>query len=708
MGTICLVQTCRLAFRWMPVAGMVLGVLGVGALGVASQPLPVTRARLKSPLLVTQLPAASDLARRGPVAGGMLPAQYGAGARLCVVRGGLRTRILAEGFHSACDPAVSFDAKRILFAGKRTSLDPWNIYEVAADGSGLRQITRNVGNCRRPSYQSKLYTIVSAEPWYQITFVSDAAGTMNEDGSVAATDLYSCRLDGSGVRRLTFNPSSDMDPFLMSDGRLLFASWQRSTLDRGVLGRVGLFGVAIDGTDYAVFLADEGRRVKHMPCATTGGLAVFVEVDRAPWDGAGYLSCVRLRRPLHSYRRITKASDGLFHSPSPLPDGRVLVSRRPPNGSGTHGVILLDPVSGRWEPLFDDPRYHDIQATIIHPRPEPDGRSTVVTDKDPNGKLYCLNVYISDLKDRKWMPPGTARSLRVLEGVPLRVRRQGAYLKPQADRPVPARGAGATVNGIPPLIQRRILGEVPIEKDGSFNVEVPANTPVELQILDSDGLALRACSWIWAKNHEPRGCIGCHEDAELTPENDFQSAFEGRSVLLCPPPERRRTVDFRRDVMPIIHAKCVPCHSPGGAPPRLDGGLREKGTGTFSANTLRTRQSREKEPGAFSPFNRAYESLLAREEPDGEGGYRGKYVHPGRARTSPLVWHLYGRNTARGWDGAVRKRPAKPIPPGKVAPLNGTERRTFVEWIDLGAMWDGIPGPDGLPGGGNAREGEGK
>jgi hypothetical protein len=24
-------------------------------------------------------------------------------------------------------------------------------------------------------------------------------------------------------------------------------------------------------------------------------------------------------------------------------------------------------------------------------------------------------------------------------------------------------------------------------------------------------MALRSCSWIWAKNHEPRGCIGCHE-----------------------------------------------------------------------------------------------------------------------------------------------------------------------------------------------------
>ncbi len=39
---------------------------------------------------------------------------------------------------------------------------------------------------------------------------------------------------------------------------------------------------------------------------------------------------------------------------------------------------------------------------------------------------------------------------------------------------------------------------------------------------------------------------------------------------------------------------------------------------------------------------------------------------------------------------------AKPIPAGKVPPLTNLETRTFVEWVDLGAMWDGIPGPDKL------------
>jgi hypothetical protein len=648
----------------------VLSVLGAGASGAAGQESAAGRARLEAPLLVTQLPAKPDPARAAPTAGGMLRAPYGDGARLCLVSPDGGVRVLSKGFHSACDPAVSFDGKRILFAARKAAADAWNVYEAAADGSGARQVTRNAGNCRSPGYQSRLYTIVSPKPWYQVTFVSDAARTVNEHGSTTATSLYSCLLDGSDVRRITYNPSSEMDPFLMPDGRLLFAGWQRSTLDRGVLGRVSIFGVSIDGADYTAFCADEGRRVKHMPCTTTGGLAVFVEADRVPWDGAGLLSCVKLRRPLHSYRRITRASDGLFHSPSPLPDGRILVSRRPADGSGTHGVFRLDPASGRREPVFDDPQYHDIQATLVHARPEPDGRSSVVTPaaKDPNGKLYCLNVYTSDLRDPKWMPQGTVKSVRVLEGVP---------------RGVSARGARP--NGIPPLIPRRILGEVPVQEDGSFNIEVPANTPIELQILDAEGLALRSCSWIWARNHEPRGCIGCHEDGELTPENHFQAAFASEPVTLRPP--RRPSVDFCRDVMPILTAKCLPCHGPKGDPPRLDGGDKPAGKG---------------------PFNRAYEVLLAREKAKGEGGFRGIYVEPGRARRSPLVWHIYGRNTARPWDGDVQKGLAAPIEPGKAKPLTAKEKRTFVEWIDLGATWKSPPAPAGAPGKPGAPKGESK
>lgn len=666
--------------RLAPVIGGLLGALIVhvsaadskGADWEQADPKSseATRVHLGGPLLVTQLPVGKEAENEASAQEGMLRSFGTDRARLLVVYPDASTRVLCGGFYGVCDAAISFDATRILFAGKPAASDDWNIYETTLDGSNVRQITRGLGDCRSPAYHSILYTLVSSEPQYRIVFVSNGARSTNEYGFAPATHLYSCNLDGSAVCRLTYNLSSDVDPLVMSDGRVLFASWQRRTLDRGILGRVNLFGVNVDGTDCALFATDEGRRIKRMPCATTGGLLVFVESDRARWDGAGYLSCVRIRRPLHSYRRITREADGLFHSPSPLPDGRILVSRRPRNGSGTHAVTRFDPRSGKSELVFDDPRYHDVMARLIGRHREPDGRSSVVLEKDPHGKLYCLNVYTSDLKRPEWMPPGTVKGVRVLEGLPLR------------------NAAGVPLSGLPPLATRRILGEIDIEADGSFNIEIPANTPIELQILDASGMALRSCGWIWAKNRESRGCIGCHEDQELTPENSFKDAFTRPSTPLCPPPLERRIVDFRRDVMPIIDRKCVSCHGQNGESPRLDGGLQP------------VARSGEK-----ARFNRAYVSLLTRDRSGGRKSDGGKYVQPGRARTSPLIWHVFGRNTSRPWDGKALDGPVKPIAAGQTEPLGDDEKRTFVRWIDMGAMWDGTAGADDLPAGESTRVG---
>jgi hypothetical protein len=565
--------------------------------------------RLDNAFIVTQIPPVSH-----PQAGLALGRQesatnwflhLGEGARLVKVNPDSSTEELSRHFHSACDPSISFDASHILFAGKRTPDDNWNIYEMEIDGSNVRQITDGRGNCRSPDYQATLYTIVSPEPWYQLTFVGMEKGASDEYGAGMTTNLYSCKLDGSAVRRLTFNLSDNMDPFIMSDGRLLFASRHRSALNPELPGRISLFGINIDGADYALFHADKGKHIKRMPCTTAKGLAVYIEAEQLRWDGAGSIGSTLLRRPLHSYRQITHESEGLFHSPSPLRDGKILVSRRSQDDTGTHGVYRLDPSSGQLEKIFDSPDNHDIQAKIVYSRPEPDGRSSVVTEKDPNGKLYCLDVYISDLAKPEWMPRGTVKRLRVLEGV---------LSTPET--------SDIFHNGQMPLVQRRILGEIDVEQDGSFNIEIPANTPVELQTLDADGIALRSCGWIWAKNHEPRGCIGCHEDGELTPENVLVKALINPSVKLNLSAEQRRTVDFRRDVMPIISKKCVRCHSQ--AVPAL-------------------RLTDDK-----ASFNRSYESLLALgDRPDS-----GKYAHPGRARTSLLIWRIFGRNTSRPWDRA--------------------------------------------------------
>ena len=603
-----------------------------------------TGSSLPHPVVLTQLPAQVSSENQYPASGDILRYPVGEGARIVLVEENGRTRILTTDFHSAADPDVSFDGKRIVFAGKKSAADEWNVFEIGIDGRGVRQITRDLGDCRSPVYLSTQYTIISTEPWYQIAFTSTKAGNANEYGHSPARHLYSCLLDGSGARRLTFNLSSDIDPFLLQDGRLLFSSWQRSTLTRGNRGRMALFTINNDGTDVSLFSGDEGVRIKHMPCTTTRDLAVFVEAEHSLWDGAGRLSAVALRRPLHSHRVVT--DKGLFHSPSPLPDGGILVSKRPSNGSETHGVYRLEPDTGEMELIFDDPSYHDIQSKLVRARPEPDGRSSVVTEEDPYGRLYCMDVSKTDLEGRSWMTPENAVKLRVLEGV----------------APELSDGNVERCHDRPPLAQKRVLGVIPLEPDGSFYIKVPANTSIQLQVLDENSMALRTCSWIWAKNHEPRGCIGCHEDPELTPENRFIDAVKKPPIELILPPEKRRTVDFRRDIMPLLQNRCAlaGCHVTGDSPPWLDS---------------------NREDGAC--FNVAYESLVSSSQ--------GKYVNPGEARTSPLIWSLLGKKTSRPWDPAPPSGRIQPMPPPGSEPLTSEELQTIVEWIDLGALWDGVP-----------------
>ncbi len=48
------------------------------------------------------------------------------------------------------------------------------------------------------------------------------------------------------------------------------------------------------------------------------------------------------------------------------------------------------------------------------------------------------------------------------------------------------------------------------------------------------------------------------------------------------------------------------------------------------------------------------------------------------------------------------------MPPDSSQALTEDEKRTFIEWIDMGALWDGIPDPDELPGYNSNSRGVGK
>jgi hypothetical protein len=129
----------------------------------------------------------------------------------------------------------------------------------------------------------------------------------------------------------------------------------------------------------------------------------------------------------------------------------------------------------------------------------------------------------------------------------------------------------------------------------------------------------------------------------LAPENRAtQALIKKQPQFLILPQQERRTVDFQHNIIPIIEARCIRCHSEE---------TRKEGVELSSKPT--------------KTFNRAYDNLLNPMESE-------KYVKPGNARNSILIRLLYENR----------------MPPD--IPLTEQEKQTFVEWIDLGARWDNL------------------
>ncbi len=620
-----------------------LAAFTFAALGAIAAP----KTGLDQPLVLTQVPVAQTVP-----AAGLARADWFAGARIVVVAPDGQTRVLSEGFDSACDPNVSFDGQRILFSGRKAAGDRWRIWEIGVDGKNLRPVTPENLEARNAIHVSTLFTLDSPKPWFTTVFVAREIGA---NGAAGPWNLYNIKLEGGEVRRLTFNHANNLDPFQTADGRVLYST-ERGAYEAGdTVRRTSLFAVHIEGADNELYGAERGARFQHMPCATEQGLVVFVESAEPAADGSGQLAAVEQRRPHVTYRPLTTDAAVRYLHPAPLRGNQLLVSRRPATGAGSCAVVRFDADSGRGEPVFDDPKFHDVQATLLAPRKQPDGHSTVVTAADTAAALYGLNCYTTDAARAGGLKPGGVKRIRFLEGI--------------------AAQSGTATNG---LVPRRVVGEAPVESDGSFNVVLPADTPLLLQTLDERGLALGTCGWVWLKPKENRGCIGCHEDPELVPENEYVQALRRLPNQVLTPPEQRRSVTFLRDVVPILQKSCATaqCHGSVMAPMSLP----------LSAAVP-----------SESDLRKAFETLTAPAtntvRPADIGPAVGKYVDAGRARTSRLAWVLLGENTSRPWDPSAKAMNAKvkhrPNPQtGEVPQLGAEELKTVLLWIDLGAQFD--------------------
>ncbi|NQT84441.1 hypothetical protein HQ563_15565 [bacterium] len=575
-------------------------------------------------------------------------------------------RILTPEFVSACSPVVSFDGKRVIFSGKRRPAEPWNVWEMDAEGNNKHRIIELSWDCLMPTYLPSIYTLDNLQPRDQVVFAAAPSGAVNENGSRPAWSFYTCELSGKNLRRITFNLSADFDPTVLPDGRILYSSWQRYGTRYYPTGLVSLLTVMTDGTDLFSFYGNHELPVlKCKPTVSESGWIYFVESDGSDPFGGGSIAGVNLRRNMKSYKAIASDREGLFFSPSPLEGGNLLVSHKRRGRDETYGLYKMLPRTGRiTKKLYDAPRWHEIDAQVLLPRPRPKGRSSTVNYNFDTADIFCISCYLTDWPGMGNLAPGSLRRLRVIEGIPLR----NLTAKGQDDRGGAPSVPAARKYSATPFGPRRILGDIPLASDGSFYIKAPAGTPIAFQVLDENNMAVQTHqNWMWSMPKENRGCIGCHEDRELTPPNRLAEAFKKPGVNLNLPPEKRRTVDFQHEIAPLIETRCLQCHTRDHL--RMD--LSEI-----------VKSADRKAPRRLFP--RAYEVLLSSPE-GGDKGLAGRYIKPGSARESPLVWRLFGKRP----DGSAIP---KLMPPN--GPLSDSERKLFLEWIDLGAQWSNRPSPE--------------
>jgi len=553
---------------------------------------------------------------------------------------------LTPEFFSACDPDVSFDGKTILFSGKKSQDEPWEIWRMNRDGSEKVQVTKGIANNFEPLHVGARFYLDDKTPTDQMVFINADHGWINENGFGPAYSLYASDLRGNNIHRITFNLSMDFSPDVLPNGRVIFSSLQRYGSRFSPNGIYALMAVNIDGTDLMSYYGNfEAPIFKEMVRVSNNDRVYFIETNEPSWLRGGDLSFVSRRRPLKTHQVLSHDRNGFYHSPCPLPNSKLLASYRLKSPESTYGIYRISTQTGqRISSIYQEDGWHSMDAHALVPHPRVEGRSTWVNYNKQDGVFYCLDSYKTDRPEGRNLLPGSIKRLRVIEGLPISLPRN-EFRHVSGNLPGP----------------KRILGVVPVENDGSFHIKVPAETPITFQLLDENNLTLQTQhSWSWVMPNESRGCVGCHENRELSPPNRLTDAIIKPPLNLTLPSKQRRMIDFRNEIAPILDSKCSisGCHSQDGVTPYLDV----------------SQVSQE------SKISEVYGSLLS----EIKGSDYLRYVFPGNARESPLIWILFGKRLG-SLDTTFTDTINSTHSPNLLTP---NELIQFIEWIDLGAQWD--------------------
>jgi hypothetical protein len=292
--------------------------------------------------------------------------------------------------------------------------------------------------------------------------------------------LFSIAADGCCEQRLSFQPHEDLNATVLHDGRILYSSQQIYP----ELADTKYLVMRPDGTKAELFYVSEfGNEISQ--AVELNDQVLFVQ--------AGTIKSVKFSRPLHTINSIEQLKAGLIQEVSPFDDNHLLTSVLKPAKTSI-GIASFDLESNLLEDIFfDEDGYHAMEPVIIKKRSLPRNLPSRVNSERETGYVVCMDADASQMEPH-------------LEG----------------------RAAVVQVLGV-----NDVVGEAEIAEDGSFYIELTADQPVRFQTLNDQGDIIRGpSSWIWVRPNERRGCVGCHQDHEIAPENTVPKAIEKGPVAM--------------------------------------------------------------------------------------------------------------------------------------------------------------------------------
>jgi hypothetical protein len=471
---------------------------------------------------------------------------YGEGARLC--RMNLRTgqvRVILEDLKGGIrDPQIHYDGQKVLFAYRRGGTHPFHLCEINIDGSGLKQLTDGPDDDIEPTYC----------PDGGIVFCSSRCRRFVNCWYTRVAALYRCDGDGRNVRMLSSNNDHDNTPWVMPDGRILYMRWEY--VDRSQVHFHHLWTMNPDGTGQMVWFGNLHGNVAMLDAKTIAGTTKAV-ASWSPGHGIpehlGQVAVVDPRLgPDHQGSVRIVGREHRWKDPYALSEDCFLVA-------SSQGLHVMDG-QGKQELIYQLPpdergRLHCHEPRPLGTRP----RERVIPSRTdvnkPTGRLVLEDIYHG--RNMPGVERGAVKKLLVLQQLPKPVNFSGG-MEP------------LTIGGSFTLAE--IVGEVPVEPDGSAYMELPALKSLFFVALDKDDRSVkRMHSFAVLQPGETTGCVGCHEQrltAPLPKPSDLMALRRPPSPVQ-PIAGVPAVLDFPRDVQPILDRHCVVCHCPD----RREGGV---------------------------------------------------------------------------------------------------------------------------------------